>query len=134
MVMTPALKREWKKHASRYAKTWRTSMFARKKIDWPPVAVREDLLDKACGALSTAQHPVLTKDWLLVEAALATDGTIISNDQEAKGCLEQVASTVGEIKDIVWVDPTEETGTRLWLQNGAEAEAKKKIGRLRNHP
>jgi hypothetical protein len=131
VVMTPQLATEWRKHASRYSRRWRAAMVARKKVDKPVVSSNTGLLNKTCDALAQTQRPIVTKDWLLVEAALAADRIIVSSDAEARGCLEQAATAVGEIRDIVWVDPTEEVDSRLWLQNGAQAEDCRKIGRLR---
>jgi len=34
MVMTPEIKKEWDKHESRFAKKWRSTMIAKKKLEY----------------------------------------------------------------------------------------------------
>jgi hypothetical protein len=41
MVLTPRIQQEWSKHESRFARTWRKSMMARKKIELATVRSKD---------------------------------------------------------------------------------------------
>ena len=73
------------------------------------------------------------KDLRLIEAALATDKTVISlDDKTARKFFGKAAVQVDELKDIVWVNPDkiEEEKPIEWLENGAEAERDRLLGNL----
>ena len=58
----------------------------------------------------------MRKDFHLLEAAWATDQTIISLDETIRQLFARAAQRVGEIRDIVWVNPErteEEEPTRM---------------------
>ena len=71
----------------------------------------------------------MQKDFHLLEAALATDQTIISLDETIRQLFARASQRVGEIRDIVWVNPdrTEEEEPLVWLQNGAPPEDHRKL-------
>lgn len=107
LVITPDLQREWKRHRSRFANTWRTSMYARKKV----FALGERPKDEALAevimatAESDSEKRELEKDLVLVEAALATDSVVISRDREARRLLARAAAVVPQLRSLVWIDP-----------------------------
>ena len=72
---------------------------------------------------------VMRKDFHLLEAARATDQAIISLDETVRGLFARAAQGVGEIRDIVWVNPehTEEEEPIEWLQNGAPPDDHRKL-------
>ncbi len=71
----------------------------------------------------------MQKDFHLLEAALETDKTVISLDQTVRTLFAQAAQQVGEIRDVVWVNPdrTVEEQPIVWLQNGAPNEAHRQL-------
>jgi hypothetical protein len=66
--------------------------------------------------------PQIGKDLHLVQAALATDRVIISNDRRARGAYQIASRRIRELGPICWVDPTERGDLLLpWLRGEAEA-------------
>ena len=130
IVMTSDISEEWDKHQSNFATTWLKSMIAKKRFDYVKPAVNKALSDKI---EDTAPHEnqleVMRKDFRLLEAALATDQTIISLDETIRRHFTRAAQRVGEIRDIVWVNPdhTEAEQPLPWLRDGAPPEAHRKL-------
>jgi len=122
--MTPEIGEEWKQHASRFARTWRVAMFARKKVDLATIFPQTKLRAKVCDG--TAK---MLKDWHLIEAALATDKIIVSRDDTARELFSGAAKNVGEIQKVIWVNPAEELDPCFWLEKGASAEDRRMLGR-----
>jgi hypothetical protein len=121
VVMSPSIYSEWKRHESRFARTWRVSMVARRKVR--PIAdeiddtIRNRILISIEG---DKNRRALEKDAHLIEAALSTDKIILSLDNTAKRLFEIASKDVQEIRDVIWVNPDlniEET--ILWLSGGA---------------
>lgn len=74
-----------------------------------------------------SQVPVteaLQKDLHLIEAALATDGIVISLDDNARASFQ-----VDAAKDVIWVNPVAEGGHAIyWLNKGASNVEEWKLG------
>ena len=130
VVMTPEISNEWKRHRSSFARRWRVSMDARKKVHRVDAPANEELRDKI---EKTAVHEneieVMQKDFHLLEAAWATDQTIISLEEIIRQLFARASQHVGEIRDIVWVNPerTADEEPLVWLQNGAQPEDHRKL-------
>lgn len=130
VVMTPEISNEWKRHRSSFARRWRVSMDARKKVYRIDAPIDEELRNKI---EQTAVHEneieVMQKDFHLLEAAWATDQTIISLEEIIRGLFARAAERVGEIRDIVWVNPEykEKEEPLDWLRNGAPPEECRKL-------
>ena len=131
VVMTEKIRDEWKRHASPFARRWRVSMDARRKIDRiidPPE--NENLCTKIVNtARSERQNEDIEKDFHLLQAALATDQTIVSLDETIRRLFGRASQSVGEIRNIIWVNPdrTAEEQPIAWLQNGAPPEAHRRF-------
>lgn len=124
IVMTPELSEEWNAHQSIFAAGWLKSMIARKRFDFVEPPMNPKLrynIEKT--ALNKNEIPAMRKDFHLLEAARETDQTIISLDETVRGCFARATRRVGEIRNIVWVNPehTEEEPL-VWLKNGAPPE------------
>ena len=121
VVMTPEINNQWKRHQSSFARRWRVSMNARKKVNRANPPEDEELRNKI-EKTASGENEVeeMRKDFHLLEAARETDQTIISLDETVRGCFARATQRVGEIRNIVWVNPdhTEEEPL-VWLQNGA---------------
>ena len=132
MVMTPAIYGEWSRHEARFAYRWRTSMVASKKIvflrrdDVVNPALREqidqlDVTDKA--------RQEMLKDVHLIEAALITDQTITSLNEQDRRRFASVCDTVTAIRAIIWVNPDRpEERCVEWLKNGSPPEKHRQPG------
>ena len=130
VVMTREISDEWKRHQSRFALEWRVSMDARRKIDRINPPEDEELQDKITNTASDKDEiEALRKDFHLLHAALTTDQTIISLDETIRRLFKQASQQVGEIRNIIWVNPerTAEEQPIVWLQNGAPPEPHRRL-------
>ncbi len=130
VVMTRKISDEWKRHRSRFALEWRVSMDARRKIDRINPPENEELQDKVTDTASDEDEiETIQKDFHLLQAALATDQTVISLDETVRVLFKRASQQVGEIRNIIWVNPdkTTEEHPIFWLQNGAPPEAHRRL-------
>ena len=106
VVMTKKISNEWKNHQSRFARRWRVSMDARKKIDRINPPEDENLPNKVVETTNNENEiAAMEKDLHLLQAALATDQTVVSLDETIRRLFAQASLQVGEIKNIIWVNP-----------------------------
>ena len=129
VVMTPELSEEWER-INRNLQPWLKSMIARKRFDYEDPPVNQALRDEIEGtATRETEIEVMRKDFHLLEAARSTDQAIISLDETIRRLFARASQPVGEIRDIVWVNPehTEEEEPIVWLQNGAPPDDHRKL-------
>ncbi len=131
MVLTGDIKEEWDKHQSIYAKKWRSSMVAKRKVvyrlDIDSNQALRDQLDKV--AESDRPREAMWKDCHLLEAAIATDGIVISLDEKAREPFKKAAQTIKELQEIMWTNPDKpEEEVLEWLSNSALVEQKRQLG------
>ncbi|MCA6526244.1 MAG: hypothetical protein IM570_09755, partial [Pseudanabaena sp. M179S2SP2A07QC] len=117
MVLTDDIKEEWDKHQSNYARRWRSSMLAKRKVEYrADIAFDQklrDRLDKV--AESDKTREAMWKDCHLLEAAIATDKIIISLDEKARNPFDKAAQSIKELNEIMWVNPDKpEENALLW--------------------
>ena len=92
--MTREISEEWKRHQSRFALEWRVSMDARRRIDRINPPEDEELRDKVTvTATDEDKIEAMQKDFHLLQAALATDQTIISLDETVPRAFQTSIST-----------------------------------------
>jgi hypothetical protein len=105
-------------------------MEGRRKISKPDVYSNEELRDRIKHvAANDREREAMLKDIHLIETAMAADRIVISLDETARKLFIKVATRVGELRDIVWVNPEKmEEEPVSWLENGAKAEKKRKLG------
>ena len=129
IVMTEKINNEWKNHQSRFARRWRVSMDARKKINRINPPENEELQNKVTTTTDNEDEiEAIRKDFHLLQAALATDQTVISLDETIRRLFKRISQQVGEIRNIVWVNPDRaEEQPIAWLQNGAPPEAHRRL-------
>ena len=129
IVMTEKISNEWKNHRSRFARRWRVSMDARKKIDRINPPEYAELRDKVTNTASDEDEiEVMQKDFHLLQAAIATDHTIVSLDETVQGLFAHASQQVGEIRNIIWVNPDRPAEEPIvWLQNGAPPEGHRQL-------
>ncbi len=130
LVMTHKISDEWRQHQSRFARRWRLSMDARKKVDRIILPDNLELKDKITNTTDNENDiDAMLKDFHLIEAALETDKTIISLDETVRTLYAQVSQQVGEIRDIIWVNPERiaEEQPIPWLKTGAPSESHRQL-------
>ena len=120
---------EWKKHESSFARQWRFTMMARKRLALidprEDVALRESV-DGAAG--SEKARRAMMKDLHLVEAARATDRTVASLDDTVRALFSAAATRVRDLRAIVWVNPgREDEGCEPWLRAGAPPDKHRQL-------
>lgn len=127
--MTPAIEEEWKRHPSRFITIWRREMTRKGKIH--TIQEVEELLRDELMALefTEPEQQAVLKDCILIDAAIATDRTVISLDETARDLFSKACVSIKELKSIVWVNPdkTQEEPI-LWLKAGARSELKRRLG------
>lgn len=130
LVMTQEIADEWDRHQSNFAKRWRVSMKQKRKVEELDNTQNSDLSGKVERvAANEGTRKAMLKDLHLIEAALASDRTVISLDEKARKPFAEASGSVGELKKVVWVNPAQEKEEAIsWLQNGAKAEKKRQLG------
>ncbi len=105
-------------------------MFARKKVELAESVTKQDLRDKIYAAAENEKsRAAMLKDVHLLEAAMATDETVIALDEIVRELFAEASKSVGEIRTIVWVNPDKaEEKSLVWLKGGAKAEKKRRLG------
>ena len=125
VVMSTEIRKEWNEHASNFARRWWVSMKMRNRV-CPIDPLQDDKLCTKilCTARSERQIETMEKDFLLLNAALATDQTIISCEKRIRKLFARASKQVSEIQGIIWVNPdrTAEEQPIEWLKNGAPSE------------
>ncbi len=130
VVATPEVSEEWKAHRSRFFATWLASMTARKKVARIAPAQQDDLRETIRRLdVSDNVRAAMEKDVRLLGAALATDLTVVSIDEEAHGYFKELAKNTATIRRVVWVNPLRpQDGTIEWLRTGAAADRQRQLG------
>ena len=135
VVRTPYMYSEWKKHRNHIDShmAWLASMIARKKlIPMKDEEVRNDQLRLGIDKLGLPDkvRDAIDKDLPFLEAAFATDKTIISKDDKMKEILIDISIKIHILKKIAWVNPVIEERESLsdWLLNGAKLDKNRCLG------
>lgn len=125
--MTADIAAEWNEHQSSFARRWRVSMTASRRVRRLSLEHNDDLRRKIGSTADNAsQREAMLKDCHLLEAALATDNTIVSLDEAARELFSAAAQTVGELRGVVWANPDRvEEGVESWLASGARPERRR---------
>jgi hypothetical protein len=104
-------------------------MDARKKVIRVDAAESQSIREKIDRKSQGNKRAAMLKDLHLVAAATATDGLIVSMDEEVRKLYRGISQHIGELRELVWVNPCkEEEGALQWLKNGADPEAERKLG------
>jgi hypothetical protein len=129
-VLTPELQEEWDRHQSSFARLWRQSMVARRKLYIADVSPNDRLRDKIIRAAAIAKHrEAMLKDTHLIEAAIATDRIIVSLDETVRVLFKVASQRVGELRVIMWANPDQpEERCVIWLEAGAKTERRRQLG------
>jgi hypothetical protein len=124
IVKTQEIWAEWRKHKSKYASVWLSSMIARKRVFEAAVVSDTVLRSYVSSSACEREAETMRKDCHLVEAAKASDNIVISNDEEVRDLFFEASNAVRWLQTIAWVNPTIPSETPIdWLTNGAAPEA-----------
>lgn len=128
-VFSSQLREEWREHSSSYARKWRRSMTARKRIENAEGEEFAPHLDSACACLDQdVWKDALRKDFHLVQAALASDQTILSNERNFPQYVAIACRTVRVLSALYYANPVIERDVcRLWITAGAEKVPDRRI-------
>ncbi|MEO7327060.1 MAG: hypothetical protein ABI193_00675 [Minicystis sp.] len=128
-VFTTLVYEEWKRHQSRFARKWRLAMVARKKISL--IEVPEDTALRAQidhVASDERARLAMSKDAHLIEAACATDFTVVSLDETVRRLFAKAAPGVRPLQPIIWANPDREVeGCSTWLRSGAPPDEHRRL-------
>ncbi len=103
LVMTPDISEEWRKHQSATARKWRVQMYARKMVYWVEPDTDVSLARRLKRVKANAgERRAMLKDVRLIEAARATDHTVISLDDSARRLFARASDEVVELRELVW--------------------------------
>lgn len=131
VVMTDAILAEWHDHMSKYSRRWRRRMYGRRRVYRIEMETERDnnLRNRIDQTVHRDQKAIAEKDVHLIEAAIATDRLVTSQDESARRVFKDASDRVVELKQIVWVNPTCNKEKPIeWLENGARAEAHRMLG------
>jgi hypothetical protein len=128
-VLTPEMHVEWREHRSSFASTWLTSMDARKKVIRIAAADVERLGTRIAQFSDGEEREAMIKDLPLLLAANATDSRVVSLDEKVRALLTAVSVHIGQIRNIVWVNPSKPNeGVPTWLEDDAPVQDQRKLG------
>jgi hypothetical protein len=128
-VFSQQLLHEWREHASHISRQWWKSMVARRRIDYTEGDEFAHHLDRACACLEKASSKdALRKDFHLIQSALATDKTILSNEKNLPMFVAAACRTVLELSMLHYGNPAEEGHKCIdWIKAGADKNAGRRI-------
>ncbi|HWZ43925.1 MAG TPA: hypothetical protein VNW97_10625 [Candidatus Saccharimonadales bacterium] len=130
LAFSPEIRAEWNRHQSSFARQWRLSMVARRRVRQIDSPRDENLrlrIEKA--SRNTADWNIVEKDCILIEAAIVCDRVILSLDETARNLFRFCGAKVGEIRTVMWTNPaiTEELIID-WIYSGCETEGHRMLG------
>jgi hypothetical protein len=130
ITVSAAIEEEWNEHQSGFARRWRRSMFAKKKIDRIEVGADEKLRARLeASAATDRQAAAMLKDVHLIEAAVAAEQRVVALDEVVRNLFREAAPSVAPLRGIVWVNPDKEEERPLeWLAAGAPGDRFRQLG------
>lgn len=130
IVMTDEIAEEWKRHESGFARQWRVSMLARRKVHRSEAVPDSSLRRRIEELMSTDRSEfAVWKDACLVEAALDTDRVVVSLDDTVRVLLTLACEGVRELRAVAWVNPSKPDENAIpWLEQGARSEETRCLG------
>jgi hypothetical protein len=128
IVITKKLNNEWKKHASKIANEWLTSMKSKGKIIVIDESSLESIEEKINNSISNEGiKNIMLKDSHLVSTALKADKIIVSLDKKARNHFSKLGESIPELSKIYWVNPNNGEDAIQWLKDGAKNDKRFKL-------
>lgn len=105
-----AISDEWKRHSSDFAKKWRATMTAKKKVvnHIQPTSAGLNLEE-----FQPRHRQAIEKDLVLIETALSTDKVIVTLDAALKKALGSSPEGKRLLNRIIWHHPVEDGTGKL---------------------
>lgn len=109
VVSTPEIREEWRDHQSRYSSDWIVSMYSRKKVT-PLNSVQSGDLSRAIerSPMQPTDQEIVEKDALIINAALASDMIIVTQDGELQRAMAKYPRLASIASRITWVNPEDD--------------------------
>ena len=128
-VFNRQLQREWRDHASPFARMWLQRMVQKNRIVIEEGADFSGLEAAACKCqVSEKQSAELAKDFHLVQSALATEQLIISNETRFPKYIALACDSLQELLLLYYGNPAVEgEACRMWIKAGAEKTPERRI-------
>lgn len=117
IALSIPIREEWHRHQSRFARKWLVSMYSRKRAEQIDHDPPSDLLAVIGNALAGDVQPIVAKDFLLIDAALKTDGRIVSLDHRTLNHLKGICETIPALRFLFW--GIADAVCIQWLTDGA---------------
>lgn len=127
VVISEAIRHEWRTHASTYAWHWLADMISRNRHVAVDPTVDKALRD-AVSRLSKPDREAAWKDLLLIEAALDSDQRVISRDDVMRSILHYISYDVVRIGAVHWVNPAADQ-CLPWIIVGAPEDSDLKLSK-----
>jgi len=92
----------------------------------------DDSLRDTIGMLQSTEGEIakMQKDRVLIEAAIASDSSIVSLDESARRLFVLASSAMAMLNRIVWVNPDRDDEQPIhWLKRGAKPDRRRMLGR-----
>ncbi|GAB4211206.1 MAG: hypothetical protein OHK0013_32680 [Sandaracinaceae bacterium] len=120
-VVSPALRAEYERHASKYGVRWLEAMASKGKLEDGEARTTSRARGwmQSAALSSEREREELRKDLHLVLAALETDHVVVSSETKVRGLLERVLGDADPALGWALVGPT----TVAWLEAGAPLTA-----------
>ena len=130
LVITREISDEWARHQSNFSRSWRRRMYARKSVFALNVDASTSVVTRLKHVKCTEkERDAMLNDVHLIDAALATDGTVTSLDDKARTIFARASQSVVDLRSIVWANPDRPAEDPIgWLQRGAKPERERMLG------
>ncbi len=118
VVITNDISEEWRRHNSRYGRTWLVSMYARKRVFRVNTTPSEELrLAISDSNEIDSKRQAMAKDVHLLEAAMATDQKVLSLDDTVRKLFSKLCHQYSPIRVVFWLNPdTQNERVVEWLK------------------
>lgn len=128
-VFNSSLRTELKDHSSKTFRIWWRSMAAQKRIEDKEGIEFAHHLDRACTCLEQDRwKEALRKDFHLIQSALASGQTILSNEKNFPMFVAIASRNVRELSALYYANPAVEgEPCILWIREGAKYDADRQI-------
>jgi hypothetical protein len=130
MALSDPVREEWDRHQSRFARLWRSSMVARKKLT--SVELKEAIsLEKRIPKAESDifLQAIMEKDRHLLETALVSEKRVVSLDERVRIQFRTHGFELPEVRSICWVNPSvSEEKSGEWLKAGAPNDPSRTLG------
>lgn len=129
VVLNRSLQDEWRRHASRFARTWLVQMTSRRKVAFVQGTGRtvQAILDGL--VLPSERRAALEKDIPLIEAAMQSDKIVLSLDDKAIASFADLVKA-GACGPLWWCNPSDpQPDPTSWVRTGAKPDKRFDLAR-----